>query len=392
MTELEVRLRQELQNMAQRLAPADPRPLREPPARDSTKRARWMAPAAAMAAVSVVFGGLILAQRAQVIGPAIRLNERPVPPDPALVAVAGMSGSGLSYSITMMSPRTGRMVKIVARAGTGNGFALSPDSKYIFVVGPNHGAIQIRGISVATGKISFAADGAYPAVSPDSRYLAYATGRKFTKLAVRDLRTGSTRVINLRSLIGKDGNLLNEGTVTWLGDGTEILAVPGGIAVATGSALKSVAGATATAGAARADGVSSPPLPPLRAVVLRIRPGRLSARTITIPGPSDSTFTVISGDLSKPRSFLVARSGSGAARGTLDEVSLNGGSVADRRIAWLPRAAMPVAIAPDGDRLLYLIGHTPPALWAATVRNGGLTGQHHLFTDSPKFEFDQAAW
>jgi hypothetical protein len=86
--------------MAQRLAPADPRPLRESPARDSSRPVRWTAPAVAIAAVSVVFGGLVLAHGPRLITLVTRPSERPVLPDPALVAVAGMSGPGLSYSIT----------------------------------------------------------------------------------------------------------------------------------------------------------------------------------------------------------------------------------------------------------------------------------------------------
>ncbi len=389
MTELEATIRRELQNMAQRLAPADPRPLREPPARDSTRRARWVAPVAAMAAVAAVAVGLALVQRPQVMAPVIagRLHGSG---DPPLVAVAGMSGRGTSYSIEMMSPRTGRSAKVVARDGTGNGFALSPDSKSIFVVGPAHGAIQITRIWIATGRISFVADGAYPAVSPDSRYLAYATGRRFTTLAVRDLRTGRTRVIDLRSLIGKGATLFNGGTVTWLGDGNEILAVPGGVVTLDGHTP--VAGTASTARSGMAMPAS------LRAVVVRVRPGGLLARRIWIRGPRNPFFSVIRGDLNSRQSFLMALEGSPATRtrqqvmGTLTEVSLRGRSVVERTIARLPPQITPVAIAPDGDRILYLVGHTPPALWAATIRNGRLAGRHHLFTDTSKFEFDQAAW
>jgi hypothetical protein len=385
MTELEVRLRRELQNRAQRLAPADPRPLREPPARSPAGRARWMAPLAAMAAMVVVIGGLVLLQRTT---PPVNGNGRTA--DPPLVAIAGISGSARApaYSIEMMSPRTGRVAKVVPRASTGNGFALSPDSKNVFVVGP--GSIQIRRISVATGKISFVADGAYPAVSPDSRYLAYVTGREFTDIAVRDLRTGGTRVINLRSLIGKSGILLNGGTVTWLGDGTEILAVPGEV----GGPLVRTAGVTGTAGAA-SDGRALPAR--FRAVVIRVRPAGLSATRIWIAG-RDPDLSVIRGDLSKQRSFLIARQGSQAAgtrkavMGALVEATLRGRGVVERRIASLPARIMPVAIAPYGDRILYLAGHTPPGLWAAAIRNGRLLGQHHLFTSTPKFKFNQAAW
>jgi hypothetical protein len=77
--------------------------------------------------------------------------------------------------------------------------------------------------------------------------------------------------------------------------------------------------------------------------------------------------------------------------GALVEVTLRGRGVAERRIASLPARIMLVAIAPGGDRILYLDGR-PTALWAATIRNGRLLGQHRLFTNTPKFKFNQAAW
>ncbi len=345
-----------------------------------------MAPLAAMAAMVVVIGGLVLLQRTT---PPVNGNGRTA--DPPLVAIAGISGSARApaYSIEMVSPRTGRVAKVVPRAGTGNGFALSPDSKNVFVVSFSHFPPQIRRISVATGKISFVADGVYPAVSPDSRYLAYATGESYTEIAVRDLRTGGTRVINLRSLMGKDGPFINGGTVTWLGDGTEILAVPGAVGVSLGGSTS----VTGTGGAA--SGSRAAPAR-FRAVVIRVRPAGLAARRIWVAG-RDPSLSVIRGDLSKRRSFLIARQGWPAAgtgkavMGALVEATLRGRGVVVRRIASLPARIMPVAIAPGGDRILYLDGR-PTALWAATIRNGRLLGQHHLFTNTPKFKFNQAAW
>jgi len=51
-----------------------------------------------------------------------------------------------------------------------------------------------------------------------------------------------------------------------------------------------------------------------------------------------------------------------------------------------------MAFAPGGDRILYLRGHGPPALWVAAITGGRLSGQHRLFTDNRKVGFDQAAW
>lgn len=81
-----------------------------------------------------------------------------------------------------------------------------------------------------------------------------------------------------------------------------------------------------------------------------------------------------------------------AAAGTITRVSLRGGGYTARVIARLPRGVLPVVIAPRGDRVLYLAGHAPPVLWAATIRNGRLTGQHRLLTGTSSFGLDEAAW
>lgn len=163
--------------------------------------------------------------------------------DPPLVAIAVSSTHGSPARVELISPSTGRVAKVVAQVSTGNGFASSPDLKSLYVVGPVRGTIEIRRISVATGKASFVADGAYPAISPSGRYLAYATGRQFSSIAVRDLRTGRTRVTDLGSLLGSGGNLLNEGGISWLGNGSELVVVPG--ITASEAAAGSAAGAAA---------------------------------------------------------------------------------------------------------------------------------------------------
>src|SRR5690348_6917198 len=123
---------------------------------------RWSAPA--VVAVTAVLAGLVLGGcgtgRAGAQHPG-----RPTAANPPLVAVAGSSRHGESL-IELISPTTGRVTKVVAKMSTGNGFALSPDSENLYVVGVVGGQIEIRRISVATGKVSFVADGAYPAVSP----------------------------------------------------------------------------------------------------------------------------------------------------------------------------------------------------------------------------------
>ena len=133
--------------------------------------------------------------------------------DPRLAAIVGSPSNGSSSQIELISPESGRAAKIVA-GGTSNGLALSPDSKDLYVVRAAGRAIEIQRISIATGKTSVVAHGVSPAISPDGRYLAYATGGRFTKVAVRNLSTGRVRMIELRSLLNSDGNLLNQGQIT----------------------------------------------------------------------------------------------------------------------------------------------------------------------------------
>jgi hypothetical protein len=302
--------------------------------------------------------------------------------DPPLVAIEVMS-RGSHSQLELISPKTGR-AKVVAHVGTGDGFALAPDSKNMYVVGPVGSTIEIRRLSTATGKLSFVADGAYPALSPDGRQLAYVTGRGFTSIAVRDLRSGRTRVMDLRSLLGKNANLLNQGGVSWLGDGGEVVVVPGF------SVSAAAAGLTARRGAGIASGHRAPP-GRQSLIVVKTSSDNLSARRIIVPDPYEETFGVISGDLSQPRSFLIARPGFGAA-GTITRVSLRGRGYQARVIARLPSGVMPVVIAPRGDWVLYVAGQSPSALWAAAIGNSGLSGQHRLFAGTRGLRVDQAAW
>jgi hypothetical protein len=199
-------------------------------------------------------------------------------------------------------------------------------------------------------------------------------------------------VTDLGSLLGSGGNLLNEGGISWLGNGSELVVVPGITAseAAAGTAASAAAGTAAGAGGGTAGGALAPPgRQPY--IVVKLGPDGLAARKIVVPDPYQEPFQLVSGDLSQPRAFLVARMGFGAP-GTITRVSLRGAGYRTQLIARLPLGVMPVVIAPHGDRVLYLVGHAPPVLWTAAIRNGRLTGQHRLFADTAKIGVDQAAW
>ncbi len=396
MTEIEHRLRQELKTQAERINPAQLRPLTAPRSRGQSRARRWLAPLAALAAVVVVIGGVAL-----VVG---RLSSAPIQPsapppapsglqpsrpaaDPPAFAVVLQSRTGSQQWVKFLSPLTGRILRQAgsfAGSLTDNGMALSPDSRFLYVTLSGPGQIHIDRISVATGHRSFVADGAQPAVSPDGSYLAYATGRQFTEIAVRDLTSGRTMVISLPSQIGADASLL-AGQVSWLGNGMQIVAMPT---------------ADATAVAAR-----SPVAPPrsscgqqslpdrLCLVRVSLSHGKLRANLAYVPG-NWGHQPLISGDVAGRSTFLLAGSTDGRALFGVATVSAAG--VTMRRVAALPQGALPMAFAPGGDRILYVRvsghGHPQPTLWAATISSGRPSGQHLLFTDGSKAAVGWAAW
>ena len=396
MTEIEHRLRQELKTQAERINPAQLRPLAAPRSRSQSRARRWLAPLAALAAVVVVIGGVALA-----VG---RLSSAPIQPsapppapsglqpsrpaaDPPAFAVVLQSRTGSQQWVRFLSPLTGRILRQAASfAGslTDNGMALSPDSRFLYVTLSGPGQIHIDRISVATGHRSFVADGAQPAVSPDGRYLAYATGRQFTGIAVRDLASGRTTMIPLRSQIGTDASLL-AGQISWLGNGMQIVAMP--TADSTAVAARSPA-APSHSSCGRQSSTGR-----LCLVLVSLGEGKPRARQAYLPG-NWGNQPVISGDVAGSSTFLLAGSHAGRAVFGVATVSAAGVTVHD--LAALPPGAFPVAFAPGGDRFLYLVvsghGHPQPALWVATISGGRLAGQHLLFTDSNKAALSWAAW
>ena len=370
----------------ERITPGQLRPGRAPRSAAQSGARRWLA---ALAAVAVVAGGVALAGEltsgngpatAALPSPLSGLPVRPAADPPAFAGVLQSRTSARQW-IKLFSPVTGRVVRSVAAGGGGNGFALSPDSRVVYVVGPVKGQIRIERISVATGHGSFVADGAQPAVSPDGRYLAYATGRLFTRLAIRDLRTGVTRVVNLASLIGSASGLLN-GQVTWLGSSAQIVAMP----MPFGTA---VAARTPSARAAARNSCGRQSQPGRTCViVVDLSGGHPVARRVRLPGSWSGGL--ISGDVASGHTLLVTRSL--VSQPEIGAATISAAGVTVRDVAALPRDALPEAFAPGGDRILYVRGHGRPTLWVATISGGRLSGARRLFTDDSKVGFGGAAW
>lgn len=381
MSQIERRLRQEMHDLAQRIAPGDLRPLRPP------RSSAWplghkylLAPAAAMAALALVTSGVVVARSAlhrhEAAGKA---GTWQVVPDPPVVAVTS------SNQIRLLAATTGRIVKTFSATTGGNGFALAPDAKYMFVVGTS---LTLSQVIIATGRRYVIDTGAYPAVSPDSRYLAYATGTSFTQIAVRDLRSGHTRAISLTSLVGAESSLLNQGGLTWLGNGRQIVAVSEPDPVAT---YVLPAGHTTAAKPKRTACGQQTSERGLCAIVIDVAPTRLFARPVYLPHvTAQHSLDLISGDLSASESFFIAQSGRPAT--VVDRVRLVGRTPLVRRLVELPSLSFAVAMAPDGDRLVYARPGSRPSLWVATVGASRLAAERLLMIDTRRFEFNLAAW
>jgi hypothetical protein len=375
----EYRLRQEMHALAETIMPGDLRPLRRPSAGAwSACTRRWLAPASAMAAIALVTGAVMTARHE--LGALRTAHRSPaafhVVPDPADIAVTSTANL-----IRVLTAAAGRIVKTLRMATEGNGFALAPDAKSMFVVGPS---LTISQVVIATGEAKRIGTGAYPAVSPNSRYLAYAAGSAFTTVAIRDLRTGRTRSINLMSLIGTDSSLLNQGGLTWLGDGTQILAV------SEPDAVPLVAKRGRPRGEHTACGQQTSRRG-LCTIVINLASRKLFAHQVYVPSVAHpENLELISGDLAAKESFFIAQPGRSAS--VVDKVRLGARTPRVRTVIALPEHSLAVAMAPDGDRVLYVPPSSPTSVWIATVRHGGLTRERRLLADGGRFEFNLVAW
>ena len=388
---LEERLGQELRALAERLAPGDLRPLRQPPERSGWFSAHLVAPVSVMVAVVVVAGGLMVTRSVLHARAAGGPAASQAAADPADLAVAGSVGIGLTSDVKLISASTGRIVQTVAQTTVSNGMALAPDGRSLFVVAPS---LKLRQVSLTTGKSSYLASGAYPAVSPNSRFVAYATGTGFTKVAIRDLRSGQTRAISLSALVGAGSSVLNRGGLTWLGDGTELVAVsePDPVTVSA-PVSRWVPDPVRRTTCGQQDSPRG-----LCVIVVNVAARRLSARSIFVRGlPGDKPVALLSGDLAAQQDFFIAQASLPVT--AVSRVSLHRGGAAARTLVTLPEEAIAEAVAPAGDRVVFLTVGVSGAgvsfqaqLKVARVRAGQLTGERTLLASATRFHLTGAAW
>jgi hypothetical protein len=304
------------------------------------------------------------------------------------VAVDPLPG-GLGSSLDLSSPSSGKVEEVLATFGesfTNNGLAISPDGQDVFFTliprGKHQSQLLIERISIADGKRTFVADGEEPAVSPNSRLLAYATGgRSATDIVVvRDLNSGRTRSINIASLIGPHADLFNSACgVRWLANGSDIAVVPGPAAFAL----------------AQSSGPRRVAAPSRRLIIVHVprSPRPLTARSFDLAGVSGDIQTD-SADAGDSTSLLLAVDQRNQA--AIDRITPTGNTVSIDRLVSIPTGLV-LAFDSAGDRLLYLTSPVPPpntdvtvvTLWSGTLTRNGLIHRHRLVRNS---QLAAAAW
>jgi hypothetical protein len=322
---------------------------------------------------------------------------------PSEFVAASQSQTGVRTQLALLSATTGRAQTVLATIGvsfTNNGLALSPDGRSVFFTltpsPKSPGPLRLEQISVTTRKRTFVAYGSEPAISPSGRLLAYTTlGSGDTEgLAVRNLATRKTRSIDLTGLIGS-GDGLELASTAWFAGGSDVAVMAGPAATWVAADGRPAAAATrkplrlaATRKPLRLAATRKPlrlaaTRKPLRLLVIHVGAGRLTARAYILPRPAGP---VLGTDATDPHALVLATEASGDST-TVERITPAGTAVNVTRLVTIP-AALPVALDPAGDQLLYLQG-TGPSLMAATISSGHLTGPHQLIAES---RLGAAAW
>jgi hypothetical protein len=293
------------------------------------------------------------------------------------VFAAASQASGYHVNLELRSISSGRTDRLLGRFGsswTNNGFALSPDGRYVFFTlipsGRKWRSLLLEQVSVASRQRRLVGHGEQPAVSPNGRLVAYAAGEgKSATIAVRDLVSGQVRSLNVARWVGHSGDMLNS-SLAWLGDGTGLVLVPGPIAIAV----------SAGAGTRTASGSS-------RLVVVSV-PGRGSLGGRLLRSPSAIEMPEALGtDRTRSDSLMVGTLPPGDTAG-VDRLTIGRRRATLSRVLTIARAQV-LAFDPSGQRLLYIQGHRPPNLWTATIRGHRLIQRHLLIRNSG---LESVAW
>ena len=270
--------------------------------------------------------------------------------------------AGNRSQMSLYSATTGALVRQLASFSdvvmTNNGLAYAPDggAVYFTLIPQRHRpqfSLRLMRLDVATGRQSFVAGGAQPALSGDGTRLAYAASPR--GLAVRDLTTGQTRRIALRQL-GSAGDLLNA-TIGWLGDGSDVAVIP----APTGWDLVGRPPQLHWCGTSQRH-------PVMVFVHVPAPPSPLTASCVHLPAYAIGAATVLAQDPASPATALIATNTT-ADRTLVERIAQNGTT---EHVLTIPDS-LPLAFDPSGTHLLYVAGNRPPTLTEAAITDGHLT-------------------
>lgn len=325
--------------------------------------------------VAFVASGLGASGRACTAAPAAGVASK-LPAAPSVFASAEQSSSGARTEIVLRSVANGRVVRAVGAFGddfTNNGLALSPNGRVVyFTLIPRERGwsnLLIERIAGSRRK-RLVAHGWEPSLSPNGRLLASISYRgRSESVAITDISTGQSRSINVDAVVGR-GEVLDETPAGWLSDNSTVV-------LPTGPPAMTV-GATASAPAVAHRRIR-PQAPTIRLVVVTIAAnGRVSAGRIVVAGIRGYLQTLAGNSIANTITGVMFADG-GAL---LDQIHLSPTSGAGCQLLDI-HGGLVLSFDPTGDRLLYLLGSSPPALWSATVTDGRISDRKRLFKDSP---------
>ncbi len=292
---------------------------------------------------------------------------------------------GGDNTLELRSAATGQVVEELGRVGqswTNNGFAFSPDGRdvYLTVVpkARRWKSLLLEQVSVSTHRWRLIGRGEQPAVNPDGRLLAWASGEgRSATIVVEDRATGDRSQINISRLLGSNTDLLNA-SLGWLGSGDQLAVFEWCCAVA--------ARAPATGDRSGAPGHRSGQATFHLVLVSFGRGGGLTARRVHLPRGSEIPESVGS-DVTHPNSVLVSWLGPGD-RATIDRLRIAGSEATLTPVLTVAQAQV-LSFDPLGRRVLYIQGHSPPNLWTARIGQGQPSAARELIHKS---NLDPVAW
>ena len=250
------------------------------------------------------------------------------------------------------------MLKSFGSSFTNNGLALSPDGRDIYFTLIPHtkrGAFNllIERLSIATGQQTLIAHGEAPAISPDGRQLAYVTGSSSRAIAVRDLRSGRTRSVDVTTLPGIRADVFFNATISWIANPAELALIT---STTSPVAVSDPSKASHMQPPVRARGPCGAHQVQFCLIIVRLPATShgVTDRSYALP-PAVTYVRATASDSATPGSILIARDGS-PDTDFIDRITPGPSTVSIQQLALIP-AGLALSFDATGDRLLYLIGH-----------------------------------